>query len=62
MFQYWDTPLFKTNPCVSGDKDWKVGEPVEIAVNITEAGPGQLGINLSAPPGSGTDCHAKEVR
>ena len=50
------------NPCVSGDKDWKVGEPVEIAVNITEAGPGQLGINLSAPPGSGTDCHAKEVR
>ena len=35
---------------------------MELAVDITGAGPGQLGINLSAPPGSGTDCHAKEVR
>ncbi|KAL5250135.1 hypothetical protein ACHWQZ_G016012 [Mnemiopsis leidyi] len=46
---------------VDSDKDWKVGEQVELAVDITGAGPGQLGINLSAPPGSGTDCHAKEV-
>ena len=38
-----------------------VGEPVEIAVSMTSAGPGQLGINLSAPPGSGTDCNVKEV-
>ena len=38
-----------------------MGEPVEIAVSMSDAGPGQLGINLSAPAGSGSDCNVKEV-
>ena len=46
---------------VDSDKEWKVGDVVEVAVTLTQAAPGQLGINLSAPPGGATDCDAKEA-
>eukprot|EP00116_Pleurobrachia_bachei_P009715 sb/3469977/ len=51
----------KVTVSVDDSQVWKVGEPVEVDVGVGEAGPGNLGIQLSAPPGSGGDCAAKEI-
>eukprot|EP00116_Pleurobrachia_bachei_P003342 sb/3463604/ len=60
MFNVHAIDPTKVTVSVDDSQVWKVGEPVEVDVGIGEAGPGNLGIQLSAPPGSGGDCAAKE--